>query len=287
MHLFTRNLKIRWLYTPGATIWRVHPAVRGRILGEERDLERKQVSFFALDMATGAVLWHRPGVGDPWWVGMNRVAGDLLFVHGFATPDLPVQRGVTVIAAATGEHLWSRTEWSIERVDEASLIVREDRPGGSVLLAVDSTTGSVLNENVASDGNVQLPEDPLAAVEFPALLSGAEVQERRSGEFVARQWAVDRLAGPIELLEQPALVLMAANERKGEEAGGRLVHHLRVVKRDTGRVVYRDILAASATGPGMDAFFVQDNALVYVRERRTLCAVSLGEQTGETALPPG
>jgi len=48
------------------------------------------------------------------------------------------------------------------------------------------------------------------------------------------------------------------------------------VKRGTGAVVYRDILAASATGLGMDAFFVQDNALVYVRERRTLCAVPLG-----------
>ena len=60
----------------------------------------------------------------------------------------------------------------MERVDEASLIVREDRRGGSVLLAVDSTTGSVLNRNVASDRPVQPPEDPLAAVEFPALLSG-------------------------------------------------------------------------------------------------------------------
>ena len=276
MTLFTRSLKVRWLYTPGATIWRVHPAVRGRILGEERDLERKQVSFFALDMATGAVLWHKPGVGDPWWVGMNRVVGDLLFLHGFATPDLPVERGVTVVAAATGEHLWSRSEWSMERVEEGSLTVREDRRGGSVLLAVDSTTGSVLNQNIASDRPVQPLEDPLALVEFPGVLSGAEVHEHQSGSFIAQQWAVDRLAGPIELLEHPAHVMMAANERKGQGSEGGLVHHLRVVKRDTGRVVYRDILAASATGPGMDAFFVQNNALVYVRERRTLCAVSLG-----------
>jgi len=65
-----------------------------------------------------------------------------------------------------------------------------------------------------------------------------------------------------------------AVKREGVEGG--FVHHLCVVKRGTGRVVYRDILAASATGLGMDAFFVQDNALVYVRERRTLCAVSLG-----------
>ena len=277
MSLFARSLKVRWLYTPGATIWRVHPAVRGRILGEERDLERKQVSFFALDMTTGAVLWHRPGVGDPWWVGMSRVVGDLLFLHGFATPDLPVERGVTVIAAATGDHLWSRSEWSMERVEEGSLTVREDRRGGSVLLAVDPHTGSLLNQNVVSGRPVQPLEDPLAAVEFPALLSGTEVQEHQSGEYVARQWAVDRLAGPIELLEHRALFMIAASERKGEGSEGGLVHHLRVVKRDTGRVVYRDTLAASATGPGMDAFFVQDNALVYVRERRTLCAVSLGE----------
>jgi len=275
--LFTRSLRVRWLYTPGATIWRVHPAVRGRILGEERDLERKQVFFFALDMATGSLLWHKPGVGDPWWVGMNRVVGDLLFLHGFATPDLPVQRGVTAIAAATGEHLWSRTEWSMERVDEGALTVREDRRDGPVLLAVDPYTGSVLNEHVTNDRLPQSFDDVLAAVEFPALLSGAEVQEHQSGRFIAQQWSVDRLAGPIEFLEHPALVMIAANERK-EEAGERgFVHHLRVVNRHTGKVVYRDILAASAAGLGMDAFFVQDNALVYVRERRTLCALSLGE----------
>ena len=159
--MFARTLKVRWQYTPGATIWRVHPAVRGRILGEERDLERKQVSFFALDMATGAVLWHRPGVGDPWWVGMNRVVGDLLFLHGFATPDLPVERGVTVIAAATGEHLWSRSEWSIESVDEGSLTVREDRREGSVLLPVDPRTGSVLGEDRAQKETAQPFEDYL------------------------------------------------------------------------------------------------------------------------------
>jgi hypothetical protein len=277
VRLFTRNLNRRWLYTPGGTIWRVHPAVRGRILGEERDLVRKQVSFFGLDMATGDVLWHRPGVGDSWWVGMNRVAGDLLFLHGFATPDLPVQRGVTVIAAATGEHLWSRAEWSMESVDEGSLTVREDRRGGSVVLAVDSSTGAVMSRNPASDGPARSPEDPLAAVEFPDVLSAADVRENPSGRFVAQQWALDRLAGPVEILEHPALVMMAASEQKGKGDEGTYVHHLRVVRRNSGKVVYRDILDASAKGPGMDAFFVQDHALVYVRERRTLCAVSLGE----------
>jgi len=274
--LFTRNLRVRWLYTPGATIWRVHPAVRGRILGEERDLERKQVSFFALDMATGSELWHKPGVGDPWWVGMNRVAGDLLFLHGFATPDMPVERGVTVVAAATGEFLWSRAEWSIERPGDGSLTVREERRGGSVLLAVDPYTGSVLNEHAVHERPPEPLEDYLADVGFPAVLSGAEVQEHQSGRFIAHQWPVERLAGPVELLEHPALVVIAANERRREGVEGGFVHHLCVVKRGTGRVVYRDILAASATGLGMDAFFVQDNALVYVRERRTLCAVSLG-----------
>jgi hypothetical protein len=279
--LFTRTLKLRWQYKAGALIWRIHPAVRGRIMGEERDLERKQVSFFAINMATGAVLWHKPGAGDPWWVGMDRVAEDYLFLHGFATPDLPVQRGVTVYAAATGEHLWSRAEWSIERLDEGSLTVREDRRDGSVLLLVDPRTGSVLSEGRASDRaqkhTPQPIEDVLAYVGFPVVLSSAELPAHESGGLVAQQWPVDRLAGPIEIFEHPAFVIMAAHERKEEGAQAAFVHHLRVVRRNTGALVYRDILAASATGLGMDAFFVQDNTLIFVRERRTLCAVGLGE----------
>jgi hypothetical protein len=274
--MFTRTLKLRWQYTPGAMIWRVHPAVQGRILGEERDLERKQVFFFALDMATGAVLWHKPVVGNPWWVSMNRVVGDLLFLHGFATPDMPVQRGVTIVAAGTGERLWSRAEWSIERLVERSLIVREDRREGSVLLVVDPYTGSVLNEPAGHERPPQPSEDSFADVEFPAMLPCTSVQEHRSGRFIAQQWSVDQLAGPIELLEHPAVVMMAAHERKEEGGHAAFVHHLRVVKRNTGTVIYRDILAASTTGFGMDAFFVQDRALVYVRERRTVRAVSLG-----------
>ena len=247
------------------------------MLGEERDVERKQVSFFALDMATGAVLWHKPGVADPWWVGMDRVAGDYLFLHGFATPDLPIQRGVTVLSAASGEHLWSRAEWSIERLDEGILTVREERREGSVLLLVDPGTGSVLNGDRARKKPPQPFDDFLADVGFPDILSGADVQAHQSGRFVAQQWPVDRLAGPIEIFEHPAFVVMAAHERKGEGAQAAFVHHLRVVKRNTGTLVYRDILAASAAGLGMDAFFVQDNALIYVRERMTLCAVRLKE----------
>ena len=84
---------------------------------------------------------------------------------------------------------------------------------------------------------------------------------------------MDRLAGPIEIFEHPAFVVMAAHERKEEGGQAVFVHHLRVVRRNSGTLVYRDILAASAAGLGMDAFFVQDNTLIYVRERRTLCAV--------------
>jgi len=273
--MFSRTLKLHWEYTPGATIWRVHPAVRGRILGEERDVERKQVSFFALEMVTGAVLWHKPGVGDPWWVGMDRVAGDYIFLHGFATPDLPVKRGVTVLAAVTGEHLWSREEWSTEKLDEGVLTVREERREGPVLLLVDTRTGSVLNGDRAQKEPDQPCEDFLAGVGFPAVLSVAELQVHQSGRFVAQQWPVDRLAGPIEIFEHPAFVVMAAHERMEEGAQSVFVHHLRVVRRNTGTLVYRDILAASAAGLGMDTFFVQDNVLVYVRERMTLCAVSL------------
>jgi hypothetical protein len=129
------------IYSPGGTVWRVHPAVNGRLVGELRDTENRRVSFFAIAFPEGKPLWEGFTVDEQWWNGIDRVEGDLLFIHGFVSPDMPMHRGITVVDIPTGKQLWSQPLWTLDVVRGRTLRVLTDGRDHEPTILVDARTG--------------------------------------------------------------------------------------------------------------------------------------------------
>ena len=270
-------MKHSWKFSPGGTIWRVHPAVSGRFVGEERDLEQRRVTFFALDFSTGRVLWKGLAVEEDWWTGIERVDGDLLFVHSFASPDLPTHQGITVIDISKGRVLWANPGWTLKAVKGDRLIVRGDHRAGQGIIVVGSQTGEILpgevNPGVPAEEDQSWRED----VAFPDPVSMEELVSHPAGQVVFKKWKREQVSGMVELLELPPRVLVAAALRRKGLREETLDQELLVVNTATGKAEHSVTLIRDSKGPVMESFFVQNGTLVYVREGKTLCGVKMGE----------
>ncbi|MCC6397227.1 MAG: DUF4905 domain-containing protein [Bacteroidetes bacterium] len=270
-------MKRSWTFAAGGTIWRVHPAVSGRIVGEERDLEQRRVTFFALDFSTGKVLWKGLAAGEQWWTGIDRVEGDLLFVHGFASPDLPTHQGITVIDIAQGRMLWASVGWTLEAVKGDRLIVRGDHRLGQGMLVIESRTGEILageEPPTAHAAEDQLWRDEVA---FPDPVSVEELASHGAARIILGKWHREEISGMVELLELPPRVLVAAALRRKGFREETMHQELLVVNMATGKTEHSVTLMRHSRGPVMESFFVQNGTLVFVREGKTLCGVMMGE----------
>lgn len=271
-------VKPSWSFSPGGAVWRVHPAVAGRMVGEERDLTERRVTFFALDFPSGKVIWKGLGVEEQWWTGIERVEGDLLFVHGFVSPDLPMHRGITVIDIPQGTVLWSNPAWILESAIGERLTVLSEQRSGQGVLTVSSRTGAIITAD--ADTAASRPAEPSLwdSIAFPDGATVAELAAYPSARSAISQREADAVVGDVELLDRPPLLMVAAALRRKTLRGESLEHVLRVVHQESGKVVHEATLAGDAKGPVMDSFFLQDGLLVYVREGRTLCGVHMMDE---------
>ncbi|MBB6459887.1 DUF4905 domain-containing protein [Flammeovirga kamogawensis] len=78
------KLQLNYSFKAHGLIWRVmYSASLKVILLEMRDGERKEVSFAALNVVSGKVLWEGLQLDDSWWVSMAGVKDGFLYFSRF------------------------------------------------------------------------------------------------------------------------------------------------------------------------------------------------------------
>lgn len=261
------------IYSPGATVWRVHPAVHGRLVGELRDTENRRVSFFAISFPEGKPLWEGLTVDEQWWNGIDRVEGDLLFIHGFVSPDMPMHRGITVVDIPSGKQLWSQPLWTLDVVRGRAVRVLTDGREHEPTMLVDARTGEeIFAEPGQEDGG---GAEWWTGVSYPEPLNVERCGAHPHGAVVLKEWSAGEIIGPIETLDLAEFFVAATAVQRKLLGVARIEHVLAVVEKKKGKIVHDVVLARDAKGAVMESCFVQKGTLVYVREKRELCLYRL------------
>src|SRR5689334_20968235 len=93
----SRRRKVEWSYSTKGYLWRLVPSENGLFVIEDRDVESRKVTFACLDRQTGTVLWQGLALSEQWWITVDRIHNDLLFLHEYASPDMPEQKKIYAI----------------------------------------------------------------------------------------------------------------------------------------------------------------------------------------------
>jgi hypothetical protein len=269
-----------WRYEPGGILWRIVPVANGRIIGEARTEDRSTVKFFCLHERTGRVLWEKKDFGLGWWCGIEGFSSSVLFLHGFASPDLPVHRSVHAIDIETGTLLWSGEDLRFVLALPGALYVEEDVFPGRILAELDPQTGVRRRLWNEGDDPASFPQPPGEAggrgdPAFPAPFSTMEQLFPDIGPPVSSACTSTGPGATAEVLVDRNLVIACCTAAAGEDGARSVRSSISVIRRDGGRTLYREDISGAGGKHLPDSFFVRDDMLVYIRERTTLTGVDL------------
>ncbi len=269
--IFRRRFHPLWEYSAKGVIWRIFPSDTGYFVGEERDLKEKTVSFFCLDRKNGAVLWEGLRAADPWWITVDAVHDNMLFLHGYAEPDMPEPRKIFAYDIRTGSPAWSdESSRFLFASGESVYAVREETLGPK-FFRLGLADGKVLDELQSDDihrlkRTIHQPDNTSARFPVPA----GDGKSGAAGKFGG-------MAG-VEVLDVPGSTVVGYYAR-ARGAGDKLVHHLAVLGPG-GRREIDEVIDADVSAPVPDTFFCMDDMLYFIREKHILTGVRLPSRGG-------
>lgn len=284
--LFSRTLTTAWSFSCGGTLWRLLLGEQGSIVGECRDQEKKETTFFCLNGETGSRSWTYSSAEERWWLGLEDVCRNRALIHGFESPDLPGHKRLLALDLDSGAEVWRNDEVTYWFSYQSRVYVYRTMFEKRIAEVLDLETGELLEshdaiEDLAAVRELARQEDPHASLEFPELLdpAGAPLKFRT---LIEREIRNHRLVGQIEaVVKERFLVMNYHRVSKGSTPENfRLENQLLIFDSGTGKKVYSDLLAQDAHAPVPDAFFVKDSSVYFIKDQKNLCMVRL-PQTAE------
>lgn len=269
-----------WSYTTGGILWQIQTGSKRFLVGEDRWIEKKATSFFCVERRTGKILWRNLNPGDRWWIGIEAVTDEVVVFHGFASPDLPGHRSISVVELESGRVLWGNPDLTFVGLERGLITARAESHGKRHVVRVAPLTGEILNELDAEEVDRRPPrreETPAGdgvLLPFPV----RDVAEEDPAIVLCLNRHMTAGLQTAQVLDFSGLVIVQVSEPgvRRQEEPPELHTVLKIVERADGHLLYSDVLEerASVASP---QFFVQDGQLYYVRERTALSAVFLSD----------
>lgn len=267
---FTR-LKPLWQYSAQGTLWRVIFSHNGYIVCEERNTENKSVAFSCIESSTGNVLWKNRSYNEPWWIGIEGITHDRLYLHGFKKPDMPEHLGIIAVDLLTGDELWRSMNASFLTDDNSFVYGFKDLFERRVYHKFDRHTGTFIEQleslPASIEPNLQLEKTDFL---FPSAYHDDDAEVTKALSLL--QYTDKKITG-IEYVHCGALLIL--NIYTAHEADNTMKNSLSIIDTRAEKKVYSDVLNEATPYPVPDSFFVDGDTLYYVKERKTFVALLL------------
>ena len=276
-----KQLKPAWSYTTSGILWRLLFSQSNFILGEDRDTEKKEVSFFCLNATNGDLLWKHNVFGEAWWIGIEGVVHDKVFLHGFRKPDMPEHGKIIAVDLGTGKELWRNNEYAFLYATRDRVLGFRDLFERRIYCELDAATGEFLQELR------EPPEDTYEKKElsrgrndflFPESLHHDDSEYPIVNPVVLKYCAGETLRGSVEYVRVGGKAVFnyhAFQSHDQEKNIEDLQNKLCIVDESNGRQLFADVINSSTPSPVPESFFIDDATMYYVKEKHTLIALPL------------
>jgi len=273
-----KKVQPAWVYRAEGVVWRVVSTNAEVFVGEDRNLETKLVSFFCVNQTTGEVLWEGISLDERWWVGIEAIHSDWVFLHGFSKPDMPDHKKIFALDLFTGRTVWSNDEMRFILATEDSVFASKDTVSGRMIVELNLRTGSILrsleNEHeVLNHAKARMEILANDQSDFPAPMGESLAMDQPTIAFVHNHCRSDNVVGPVEVVDKNNFLFFSYHEKSSEN--GRIKNTLKVVDQNNGELVFAETLDQNLQNTAPDSFFLQGNMLYFVKDRSSLIAVSI------------
>ena len=266
------NLERIWSFDAGANVWRLIPSATGHIVGEVRNHEKKQASFFCLDESSGRALWRDRTFEEPWWIGVEAVTGDVIILHTYEKPDMPQHRAMIAIDARSGLEIWREPDAAFVFLSGASVYGLRQQLGMRSVVELELRTGTlvrIFDETVPEFGELRSSATPSIDMGQIELAAPYEPGSDPACDSAVNRSILRNLAATgLESLRMDDYLLVSffVQSAGGKGLRSEFENHFRVVDLGSGKTLHDEILARSVPAPVPDTFYVRHGAVVSVKD---------------------
>jgi hypothetical protein len=272
-----KKIKPLWQHSSKNVLWRVMFSHNGKIIIEDRNTETKSTLFSCLDSLSGKTLWREKVFGEQWWIGLEGIVNDRLYLHGFKKPDMPQSKNIVAVDGSSGEILWRNDECTFLAIQSPFIYGYKDLFERRVYYKINESDGKTVEEIASLPASIDLNRqyEKIDFV-FPQSLPKTEVE----------LWNIVRSEIECTNVEHAKIgkyFLFNAYTPHSDSALG-LKNTFYIIDSSTKKKVYFDVLNEFTPYAVPDSFFVDENTdnaaesfgtLYYIKERKTLVTIQL------------
>ncbi|RYE18487.1 MAG: DUF4905 domain-containing protein, partial [Sphingobacteriaceae bacterium] len=113
---------------------------------ETRNAENHTVAFSSFNLKTGENYFSELVLEEKWLIGLEGSRNEMLFLHGYSSPQSPEHKAVVAIDAFTGKQVWADYNLSVEAFTTTGLLAADQRFQTKKTVLLDYQTGKVLQK---------------------------------------------------------------------------------------------------------------------------------------------
>jgi hypothetical protein len=269
------SLTVAFDITFPSPVWQLRPdEITGWLAVEVRDADSLMNGFWVLDSRTGALLLRDYQAPEGWWAGLDELYDGLLYLHGKGNQRYGRHEGLTVVAPATGQVCWQQPDYSFYGLTDQYLVVRQAGEQALDLLTLDRRTG----QKLPALPDVTTVKSQLGAFNarrlsqnlVPAFYPAGQPYFQDLATFIDRQLGEQPVLG-VDFLETGRYFVLGYYV----PAAGTKMYYRVAVFSLAGDLLLHQELAADCEGIGADYFFILQDTLILIKNRKTLLGFGL------------
>lgn len=258
------KLKKNYHFDNKRQIWRIIPTNEGKLIIEERELEKKQTYFHCLSIDSGKKLISNFQLVDDFWVGIEAIRNDIIFFHKFAKPDMPKHKGIFAFDIKSKKIIWENTELIFQFILQDKLFVCIEKFEGKKYFALNPMNGQIIDEpgenyqliNELRDKSIR--EENNESYLFPEVFESELVINKIAVEILNSVRNDFVISGKVEYVLKNKLLLFSFHEAN---SNGTLNNLFRAVDLSTGKYILEEVINEKTSLFLADSFFVKDDLL--------------------------
>jgi hypothetical protein len=277
------KIKPAWQFEALGQVWRILFSGSGRIVGEDRDEGKKEVTFFCLDEAKGEVLWKDVAFEERWWIGIETFYGGIVYLHEYIKPDLPQHKKIIALDLESGKLLWRNDELEPLFVAGGKFIAVRSSFEKRILYELNPATGEIERELLEGSEDFDTARGRSDTSQrdfvFPEIFEVGVEHEKELKGIIQCHCDFRKLVGSIEYIHNAGLLFFNYHEQIGFSSTEQPVLNnvFKVINTNKNRVVHSEVLNEKASAPTPDSFFFKGAQLFYIKDERLLVAFRLSK----------
>jgi hypothetical protein len=220
-------------------------------------------------------------IEEKFWIGVEKVYKDLIFLHKFKKPDMPGKKGIITFDILRKETLWKNEDLIFLFVYNDEVYCYKEKFESKNYFKLNSLTGEIISEfgNNPAELNA-LREKVLDEESFEGYhFTKQFIPETEPDEEIKRILGEERnqklVSGKIDYIILENLLLYSFHEILPD--GRKMKNLFKAVDIHNGKVIFEEELNRGVTNLIPDSFFIKDNLLFLLKEKTELLVCSLRE----------